>query len=81
MTIGTEAVLECCRRIMRAQGNKPWTYSEQAVVYASHCLTMIKRAEPVKDIKVQVLYILSNLANWRGDEARMVKQTLREFGK
>lgn len=32
-------------------------------------------------IRVQCLYILSNLSHWRGDEARRIKLILKSIGK
>jgi len=34
-----------------------------------------------KELKVQLLYVLSNLGYWRGDRAREVKKVLKEYSK
>lgn len=74
--IGTIAFNECCQRVIRAAMNaKPGSTIQYAKSYAHVGKNMTDR----KMIAVQALYILSNLAGWRGDEARMVKSTLKQF--
>ena len=34
-----------------------------------------------KELKVQLLYVLSNLSSWRGEKAREVKTVLKGFTK
>ena len=77
-TIGTLAFNEACQRVMHWAGknSKRYTVSgPMAYVYARAGLHMTDR----EMIRVQALYILSNLQGWRGEEARMVKATLKHF--
>jgi len=74
--IGTLAFNEVCQRVIWAAMNaKPGSTIQYAKSYAHAGISMTDR----KMIAVQALYILSNLAGWRGDEARMVKATLKQF--
>lgn len=76
--IGTCAFNEACQRVIRAAGNAaPNALIQYAASYASAGIHMRDRDA----IRVQALYILNNLSGWRGDEARMVKDTLRQFTK
>jgi hypothetical protein len=69
--VGTLAFTEACQRVIAHCPN------EYAKRYAREGLKMTDRGE----IAYQALYILSNTVTWRGDEAKMVKAALREFGK
>ena len=76
--LGTLAFNECCQRILVAiKKAKPGAAIGWAHGYAKAGLSMTDRRE----IKSQALYLLSNLNTWRGDEAKMVKETLKEFAK
>ena len=48
-----------------------------AKAYAQAGLRMTDREE----IRVQALYILSNMTGWRGEQATLVRTTLRLFTK
>ncbi len=67
--IGTLAFNEACQRVIRSCPNR------YAVAYAQAGKGMTDRHE----IKTQALYILSNTSGWRGEEAKMVKATLKQF--
>lgn len=76
--IGTLAFTECCQRVIRAAAKRPQAAGLQfAASYAQSGLRLYER----EAIRAQALYILDNLSGWRGDEARMVKAQLKEFGK
>lgn len=80
MQIGTEVVRECCQRIIRAAASKPQAANIQfAASYAKTCIQQIISNQPLPIIKTQVLYVLANLSGWRGDEAKLCKQTLKDF--
>jgi hypothetical protein len=34
-----------------------------------------------EELRVQLLYVLSNLASWRGEEARKVKEIIKKYSK
>lgn len=73
---GTLAFTECCLRVLRAARNaKPGSTIQYAATYARAGLPMTDRHE----IAVQSMYILNNLAAWRGDDARTTKATLKQF--
>jgi hypothetical protein len=36
---------------------------------------------PPKDVKVQIRYILKNMAYWRGQTAKQVRSTLKAYNK
>jgi len=57
---------ECCQKIM---DNCP---SKYAKAYA-HLLPCVSG----EALSVQILYVLSNLSHWRGEEASQVKESLR----
>lgn len=69
--IGTLAFTEACQRVI---AHCPNPYAKG---YAQAGLKMTDRME----IEAQALYILSNTTGWRGEEAQMVKQTLKQFTK
>ncbi len=48
-------------------------YAVNNAIYGLRC--------PVEELKIQVLYVMNNVSNWRGDDARSVKATLRAFLK
>jgi hypothetical protein len=75
--MGTEAFIECCMRVIKHApdtGNGPY-----AKGYANEGRRMALRGEDREVLDTQALYILNNLRGWRGEEARMVKKTLRDF--
>lgn len=51
---------------------------DYAVAYAKAALEMNMEG---KELKVQLLYIASNMMYWRGETARMVKVVLKEGAK
>jgi hypothetical protein len=52
--------------------------SLEAGVYA-HGMEAAYHSYGVEGVKTQVLYLLSNLARWRGDQARATKAVLKRF--
>jgi hypothetical protein len=73
--IGTEAFREACQRVIIHCPN-PYAKS-----YAGAGVGLVTADAPRHELEVQALYILSNTTHWRGDEARMVKQLLRDFSR
>jgi hypothetical protein len=71
--MGTEAFFEACQRIARNENCDPY-----AKAYAKAGIAMC-RNYTMEAIKVQSLYLLSNLTYWRGEEAKKVKNVLRHF--
>ena len=69
--IGTLAFNEACARVLAH------CKDEYAKSYARAGLSMTDREE----IRVQALYILSNMTGWRGEQAVLVRTTLRLFTK
>jgi hypothetical protein len=62
---------ECCQAIIAAKGP-----NDYAKAYARAGLGMTG-----EEARVQALYIRSNLATWRGEEARKVKAELDRLGQ
>ena len=58
-------------RLVIKNANDPY-----AKAYATAGLAMAG-----KELKVQVLYVLSNLQYWRGSQAKEVKKKLKEYVK
>ena len=54
--------------------------SLEAGVYADHMETACN-LYGLDGVKTQVLYMLSNLRNWKGEEARNAKKVLNKFVK
>ena len=52
--------------------------SIEAGAYA-HGMEAAYHSYGVEGVKTQVLYLLSNLARWRGDQARATKAVLKRF--
>ena len=54
-----------------------------AASYATAALDMALDPDPDNptELRVQVLYVLSNATYWRGDQARTVKHFLRQWVK
>lgn len=48
-----------------------------AVNYARYGLTI----DDPYELKVQCLYVLSNMIRWRGEEAKRVRETLKRYCK
>lgn len=68
---------DCCRRVIAAASAfKPGTDIQYAAAYAQAGLSLTAAEE----IRVQALYIRSNLSKWRGTEAREVKAALDRIG-
>jgi hypothetical protein len=76
MSIGTLAFNECCQRIINAANKKE---GGRNMPYAASYAYAGKRMTDREEIRVQALYILGNIAQWRGDEAKMVRDTLKQF--
>ncbi len=64
---------ECCRAIVR---NKSVAALNYAVNYAKAGIGMTGREQ-----QVQALYILNNIGNWRGEEAKAVRNALKGYAK
>lgn len=54
--------------------------SLEAGVYADHVETSFN-LYGLEGVKTQVLYMLCNLRNWKGEEARNAKKVLNKFTK
>ena len=65
---------ECCHTILKYRDQKALNY---AVNYARYGLSISN----VEEAQVQALYILNNITHWRGEEAKAVRQALKEFSK
>jgi hypothetical protein len=65
-------VHEALRKIVENSGVRALNY---AVNYAKYGLSVFNPDE----LKTQCLYVLNNMANWRGDEAKAVRITLKAF--
>jgi len=78
-----KAFHDCCKTVLdepKSSGNLPY-----AKAYAEAGLQMgevgmgYPGADPMHDIEVQILYILSNLQYWRGGVAKSTKATLKDI--
>ncbi len=67
-------VREALQKIVDNSGEKSLN---RAVNYASYGLSI----EDERELKVQCLYVLNNISRWRGEVAREVRKTLKEFVK
>lgn len=68
---------ECCNAVIKAAREKPSNYFLQyAASYARAGIGMTG-----EKARVQALYILSNLAYWRGEKAKEVKAALKGYTK
>lgn len=68
---------DCCRAVMKAADEaKPGAAITWAYGYARSGIGMTGDAR-----SVQALYILNNIASWRGDEAKRVRAALKRFSK
>lgn len=67
---------DCCRAVIKAAEHSQGGNLQFAAAYAYRGLDQTAEFR-----RVQSLYTLSNLAGWRGDEARAVKAALKEFAK
>jgi len=67
---------QSCEKIMNIK-SKTGAMVNYAKAYAQAGLYM----ESAKEIQVQILYILSNLSTWKGEEAKKVKTTLKNLEK
>ena len=66
---------DCCKRISDNAGQKALNW---AVNYARAGLYM---AEGSEEARVQALYIVGNITHWRGEEAKLVRASLKVHGK
>ena len=74
MTVSTLSFHEACEAIV---ANRKAPALNYAVDYATHGLTVTDPHE----MKIQALYILSNITHWRGTLAKGVRQTLKTVAK
>lgn len=68
---------ECCDAVIAA-GNDPKQVKQ--VNYAVNYAKAGKRMVLTRDIQVQALYIVNNIASWRGDVAKQVRADLKKIG-
>ena len=74
MTKSTEKqVYEALRKIVNNRQEKSLNW---AVDYAMTGLSMNGHG-----LKIQCLYVLNNISRWRGDEAKEVRQILKNYSK
>lgn len=73
VTITEDKVREALALIVKHRKEKALNW---AVNYAREGLAMSGEA-----LRVQCLYVLGNITHWRGDVAKDVRQTLKEFTK
>ena len=71
--ISETQVHDCLRTIIKNQNEKSLNY---AVNYAKAGF-----CQSGHDLKIQILYVLNNMVSWRGEEAKKVRQTLKQFIK
>ena len=74
MTIQISEVHDALRKIVANQDAKALNY---CVNYAKAGLYM----SYIDELKTQVLYVLNNMTHWRGDDAKLVRTTLKQFVK
>lgn len=60
---------ECCQKIIDNRNEKAVNY---AVGYAQAGISM-----DGKSASLQILYILNNITHWRGEEAKLVRNSLK----
>lgn len=69
---------EACQKVLDAarlgQGGRNMAY---AASYAAHGLSV----GDLKEARAQALYVLTNLGQWRGEEAAFVKGWLKRFAE
>jgi hypothetical protein len=65
-------VKEALQAIVDNKDSKALNY---AVNYASYGLSITDERE----LRVQVLYVLNNITAWRGETAKEVRKTLKQF--
>ena len=68
-----EEVRQALDKVMKAPDTG---YTAYAQSYANAALQMEMIGE---ELRVQILYVLNNLQQWRGEEARATKQVLKSF--
>jgi hypothetical protein len=68
---------ECCGAIIAA-GNDPKQVRQ--VNYAVGYAEAGKRMTDPDEVRVQALYIITNIASWRGDVAKQVRADLKKIG-
>lgn len=69
-----EEVYSALDKIMRLPSSVGFTGYAQSYANAALIMQMTDRA-----LEVQLLYVLNNLQQWRGEEAREVKKLLRAY--
>ncbi len=77
---------QCCEAVVAA-GNDPKQANQvnYAYGYAQTGLLILSRHKALgitdqHEIKVQALYIVTNITRWRGDTARAVRVSLKKIG-
>lgn len=76
--LGTIAFNEACQRIVIAAKE---SYPEGMIQYAANYARIGMSMTDREEIRTQALYILNNLRHWRGEEAKMVKETIKAFAE
>jgi len=69
--------MQCCFAVCKAAQDNPVGNLPYAASYASAG----RRMHDAEEQRVQALYILNNITHWRGDLAKRVRASLKEFAK
>jgi len=69
---------EALEKIVENQDEPALDY---CVRYAMHALKMVRNKDSYEDVRHQILYVMSNLDDWRGDTAKEVRAVIKEFIK
>lgn len=76
---------DCCHAVIREYQRFPNRFCmPEAAAYAKAGIFMpdaANAAEALDAVKVQARYIRTNLAYWRGEEARAIKRSLDQIAK
>lgn len=64
---------EACQEILRNRHEKALNYAVNYAAHGMHCEGY--------EAKVQALYILNNMSRWRGDTAKLVRESLKAISK
>jgi hypothetical protein len=75
----SQAVIDACNVIIENKDHRSVNYC--CVKYAKECRYMCLAGYPPKDVKVQIRYILKNMAYWRGQTAKQVRSTLKAYNR
>lgn len=74
MPVNREAVNEALKAIVANREQKALNY---AVNYARYGLAIVS-TEDEDELRIQLLYVLSNITHWRGPIAQQVRLTLKQ---